>query len=213
MLVVYLIVATFITVSAQPNAKDKYKFGVKIGGANCNITGSRIKSPAKGGLVFGLWLQLKMSKHWDISAELLSIKKGAGGFRADRPRKAGEYLLGLSYIEMPLLFRYHYKKFNLEFGPGMGVLISQFEILHDAQYPDMTDTYPFTKKEFSFNVGLGYSFKEKWHLGFRFSHSLLPVRLQLPDISTQVYNRAFTIAVSRHLTFKKPKTKETKVDE
>ena len=212
-LILLFLIAKCVTLSGQSNTKSKYTFGIKLGGANCNITGSRIKSPAKGGLEIGFWLQLKISKNWSIQAELLSIKKGAGGFRADRPRRNGEYLLGLSYVEMPILLRYHIKKFSLEFGPGLGVLVSQFEILNGALYPDMTDVYPFTKKEFSFNAGFGYSFNEKWYLGFRFTHSLLPVRKQLPEISEQVYNRAFAITVSRLLKFKKQKTKTKQIEE
>ena len=195
-------------VSAQSRFKDRYKLGIVFGGLTTNVTSGRVKSHSKGGYEIGIWQQLKISKNWSIQAELYYAVKGAGGFHANRPAIPGEYLLGLSYIELPILFQYQKKKFRIEFGPGLGVLLSQFEILNGALYPDMTDVYPFTKNELSFNVGLGYSFNEKWNLGLRYNQSLLPVRKQLPDITTKVYNRVFGIILSRRLMFRKSRVKE-----
>jgi hypothetical protein len=207
-LIIIFFIVKCVNVSAQSRFKDRYKLGITFGGLTTNVTSGRVKSHSKGGYEIGIWQRLKMSKSWAVQAELYYVVKGAGGFHADRPPIPGEYLLGLSYIEMPILFQYRKKKFNFEFGPGLGVLLSQFEILNGALYPDMTDVYPFTKNELSGNVGIGYSLNEKWYLGFRYNQSLLPVRRQLPDVSAQVYNRVFGIIVARSLTFRKSKVKE-----
>ena len=178
-----------------------------------NITGGRIKSPSKIIFEAGIWCQLKLSKVWTAQVEAIYIEKGTGGFSHKRPPLIGEYAVVLYYLEVPLLFQYHIKKFTFEAGLGLGVLVGEFENLFGASLPDMTNSYPFTKKEFSFNFGVGYSFNEKWYLGLRFTHSLLPVRKQLPDISKPVYNRVFALTVSRQLMTRKQKKKETQAQE
>lgn len=187
---------------SQPITKKRFGYGLKLGGANCNISGSRVPSEAKGGFLFGIFAQLRLSKTWSAQAELLKVRKGSGGWVSGRA-VPGEYLLNLSYLEFPVLFKWHIKNFNVEFGPGMGVLLTQSENLIGDAYPDQTKNYPFTTNEVSFNGGFGLAFNDRWHAGFRFTHSLFPVRVQLPQIPKDVYNRAFTISVSRSLNTKK----------
>ena len=206
LLVSFLLIICFAA-AAQTNDRRGYNFGIRLGGANCNVSGARVKSEAKGGLTAGFWLQLKMSKLWTIQGDLFLVQKGSGGWSADKPVTPGEYLLNLSYLELPVLFQYHPGKLSFEFGPGIGILLSQHENLVGDAYPDLTDQYPFTRKEFSFNIGTGYSFNVRWYLGFRFTHSLQPVRTQIPAISQQAYNRAFTIFVARSLTARKKKSR------
>src|SRR5690606_7581907 len=139
-------------------------------------------------------------KKWTAQAEAIYIEKGTGGFAKNRPARTGEYAVSIMYLEFPVLFQYHLKKFSVEFGPGLGALIYQYETLVGAPTPNMTNAYPFTTKEFSFNVGCGYSFNEKWFLGLRYTNSLLPVRKQIPAISKQVYSRVFALSVARQIS-------------
>ena len=202
-----------IDVSAQHQFQGRYKLGVKVGMSNVNMTGGRVKSPWKIALIGGIWCQIKMSKNWTAQAEAIYVEKGTGGFDKNHSSIIGAYRVSIMYLEFPVLFQYHRKNFTFEFGPGLGALTYQYEALPGAQTPNMTSDYPFTSKEFSFNLGLGYNFNEKWYLGLRFTHSLLPVRKQIPYISKQVYNRVFSITIARQIKFKKSKAKSEEVGE
>jgi len=204
-LLVLFLVSCSLLISAQSYNKELYRFGWKFGYTAHTITGGRVKSKVKDYFEGGLWLQLKLSKKWTAQAEILFVEKGTGG--SDKNTlKYGGYWVGLYYFEVPLLFQVHPKKWLFEFGPGIGVLIYGHENLHGAPSPDMTAEYPFDKKEISFNAGIGYTINMKWFWGLRFTHSLMPVRTQLPDISEQVYNRILALQVSRRVSFKAPKT-------
>ena len=212
-LIFFVVLSICIDASAQRQSKSRYKLGYKIGVTSHQITGGRAKSGAKQSLIGGVWCQIKLGKKWTAQAEVIFVEKGTGGFRKNRTPRIGEYAVSIMYFEFPVLFQYHIKKFAFEFGPGLGVLTYQYETLYGAPTPNMTSTYPFTTKEFSFNVGCGYSFNEKWYLGLRYTNSLQPVRKQIPDISKQVYNRVFAITVARKINLKKSKTKEAEVTE
>jgi len=73
--------------------------------------------------------------------------------------------------------------------------------------PFQTDLYPFSNKDFTFNLGCGYFFNDKWRVGVRLIHSLLPIRKQLPGTSHQVYNRGLVLSVSRQIHLKVSRTK------
>jgi len=176
------------------------------------MTGGRVKSPSKIALIGGIWFQIKISKNWTAQAEAIYVEKGTRGIGKNRTWDNG-YRVAIMYLEVPVLFQYHKKNVTFEFGPGLGALTYQYEFWPGAPAPNMTRSYPFTAKEFSFNLGLGYQFNEKWYSGLRFTHSLLPVRDQVPAISKQVYNRVFALTVSRRIGFKKPNNKETQQEE
>jgi len=122
-------------------------------------------------------------------------------------------LLDLSYFEIPILFQYNKKKVYFEFGPGLAALKGAGEISIGGALPYQPFLYPFSKKDFSFNLGTGCVFKEKWRLGLRLTHSLLPVRKQLPETSQPVYNRGIVLAVSRQISLKASRSKQSQVIE
>ena len=199
-----LMLAASCGLCAQSRSGDRHRLGLKLGLVNSTITGGRVETGSKGAYTAGAWLELKLNKRWTGQFEIIFIEKGTGGINHKSPR-IGEYWVGLYYFEFPVLFQYHLKKFMLEFGPGLGALTYGHEILHGAPSRDLADAYPFAAKELSFNVGAGYSIGKKWNVGLRFTHSLLPVRKQIPDIPAQVYNRVFTLSFGRHLNFRNPR--------
>ena len=140
-----------------------------------------------------------------MQAELYEIGKGTGGGR----RGYGDYLLRLSYFEVPILFQYNKKNGYVEFGPALAALVNTGEYTDRAAFPFQTDLYPFSNKDFTFNLGAGFVVKEKWFVGLRLSHSLLPIRKQLPGASHQVYNRSIVLSVSRQISFKASRNKQS----
>ena len=187
-----------LDVWSQGKLKNQCKFGIKLGLGMHTITGFPIKTHPKPALMGGMWVQIKISKSWTMQAELYEIGKGTGGVR----QGYGDYFLRLSYFEVPILFQYNKKKVYFEFGPALAALINTGEYTDRGVFPFQTDLYPFSNKDFTFNLGTGCVFNEKWLVGLRLIHSLLPVRKQLPGASHQVYNRSIVLAISRQISFK-----------
>ncbi|MCW3075915.1 MAG: opacity protein [Bacteroidetes bacterium] len=201
-----------LDVWSQGKLKTHGKFGLKLGLGMHTITGCPVNTHPKPALMGGMWVQIKISKSWTMQSELSMIGKGTAGENHDKSNY-GDYFLSLSYFEVPILFQYHKNKSYFEFGPALAALINTGEYTDRAAFPFQTDLYPFSNKDFTFNLGTGCVFNDKWRLGVRLIHSLLPVRKQLPGTSHQVYNRSIVLSVSRQISFKASGTNQSQVVE
>ncbi len=204
----FVLLIICLDVWSQVKLKNHWKFGLKSGLGMHTITGYPVITHPKPALMGGVWVQIKISKSWTMQSELGIIGKGAAGYHHGKSNY-GDYFLRLSYFEVPLLFQYNKKKAYFEFGPALAALINTGEYTDRGAFPFETDLYPFSNKDFTFNLGTGYVFNEKWLVGLRLIHSLLPVRKQLPETSHQVYNRGIVLAVSRQISFKSSEKKHS----
>lgn len=185
---------------AQHNYKSPYRAGFKLGYSLHTLTGDLTESRPSGDFLAGFWFQLKMDKKWTAQTELLLLDKGIGDAQF---RKTSPHQVSLHYFEIPILFQYHSKNVYFEFGPGLGYLINHFESLNGNSSYELTEKYPFIRRELSFNLGIGWKLNDKWALGFTLSHSLLPVRGAVPSVSIESYNRLIGLSISRQLKKKK----------
>ena len=71
-------VLSIICLDVWSQAKLKTQFGFKLGAGMHTITGGRVKTHPRIGLMGGMWLQVKMSKSWTMQSELTYSQKGAG---------------------------------------------------------------------------------------------------------------------------------------
>lgn len=199
-----IVIFNSVWLCAQHNYKSSFRVGLKLGYSFHTLTGDLTNSYAVGDLLAGFWFQLKMNKKWTAQTELLLLDKGIGDsqFRMKSPHQ-----VNLHYFEIPILFQYHSKNMYFEFGPGLGYLINREEHLNGNVSPDLVNEYPFSNSELSFNIGFGFLLNEKWALGLRLSHSLLPVREAVPSVSKTSYNRLFALSLTRQL--KKKKTSDS----
>lgn len=195
-------------VCSQSKLKTQCKFGFKLGLGMHTVTGYPIKTHPKPALTGGVWVQIKISKSWTMQSELSMIGKGTAGENHNRSNY-GDYLLRMSYFEVPILFQYNKKKVFYEFGAALAALINTGEYTDKGAFPFQTDLYPFSNKDLTFNLGTGYMFNEKWRVGMRLIHSLLPVRKQLPETSHQVYNRSIVLSVSRQIGLKASRIRQS----
>jgi hypothetical protein len=192
---------------AQHSYKSAYRVGFKLGYTFHTLTGDLTESHHGQNLLGGFWFQLKMNKKWTAQTELLLLDKGIGllhkGIGVALSGKKSPHWVSLHYFEIPVLFQYHRKKIYFEFGPGLGHMINYAEHLYGNATPDLVNDYPFIRSELSFNVGMGCTLNEKWTIGLRVSHSLLPVRGAVPLVSKASYNRLLAINITRQLRKKK----------
>lgn len=200
------VIAVFncVWLCAQHGYKSPFRAGLKLGYSIHTLTGDLTESDHGGDFIGGLWGQLKMNKKWMAQTELLLLDKGIG--RTGRHESL--HLVRLHYFEVPVLFQYHRKMTWFEFGPGLGYLINFTEHLYGNQTPDLVNEHPFVRMELSFNLGVGCKLNEKWALGLRLSHSLLPVRQAVPLVSKASYNRLLALSLSRQLRRKKANTSQ-----
>jgi hypothetical protein len=197
---VTIIIFNCVWLSAQHGYKSPYRAGLKLGYLVHTLTGDLTDSRPAGDFLAGFWFQLKMNKKWTAQTELLLLDKGIGDAQF---RKQSPHQVKLHYFEIPVVFQYHSKNIYFEFGPGLGYLINCEEHLNGNLSPDLVFKYPFTRSELSFNVGVGWKLNEKWALGLRLSHSLLPVRGAVPSVSKASYNRLIAFTLARQLKKKK----------
>lgn len=195
-----IIVFCCVSTQAQHNYKSPFRAGLKLGYSFHTLTGNLTNSRPAGDFLAGFWFQLKMNKKWTAQTELLLLDKGIGDAQF---RKQSPHQVNLHYFEIPVLFQYHSNNIYYEFGPGLGYLINCEEHLYGNLSPDLVVKYPFIRNELSFNVGIGCKLNEKWTLGLRLSHSLLPVRRAVPLVSKESYNRLLAISITRQLKKKK----------
>ncbi|MBK6836508.1 MAG: PorT family protein [Bacteroidetes bacterium] len=197
-----------LDVCGQGQFKNHFKLGFKLGMGMHTITGSTTITLPRAGLMGGMWFQIKMSKSWTMQSELIYSYKGNGKFDSNHP-KNGDYLLTLSYYEVPILFQYNKKKVYFEFGVGLATLSGAGEIVIGGVLPYNPDYYTISKVDFTFNIGTGYVFNDKWRTGLRLTNSLIPVRKQLPKASMPGYNIGLVFSVSRQLNLKGTRNKQT----
>ena len=202
------IIAIFncVCLCAQHNYKSPYRAGLKLGYSYHTLAGDLTETYPGQNLLGGFWFQVKLNKKWTAQTELLLLDKGIGGVQGGIGVQAGNkspHWVKLHYFEIPVLFQYHRKHLYFEFGPGLGYMINCTEHLYGNVSPDLVYNYPFMRSEFSFNVGISCKLNEKWTLGLRLSHSLLPVRVAVPLVSKESYNRLLALSVTRQLKKKK----------
>lgn len=202
---VILAIFNCVWLCAQHNYKSPYRVGFKLGYSYHTLTGDLTDSRAAGDFLAGFWFQLKMNKKWTAQTELLLLDKGIGDAQFS---KKSAHQINLHYSEIPVLFQYHRKNVYFEFGPGLGYLINCEEHLNGNLSPDLVNDHPFIRSELSFNVGIGCTLSDKWALGVRLNHSLLPVRSAVPSVSKESYNRLLALSISRQLKRKKANTSE-----
>lgn len=189
---------------AQHNYKSPYRAGLKLGYSFHTLTGDLTKSRHGQDFIGGLWFQLKMNKKWTAQTEVLLIDKGIGGGPGGKsPTRVSAHLVRLHYFEFPVLFQYHKKMIYYEFGPGLGYLINFREDLNGNTMPELVNNYPFSRSELSFNLGVGFALTEKWAIGLRLSHSVLPIRDTVPSVGKKSYNALLALNVSRQFKIKK----------
>lgn len=194
----------------QHNSRSQHKFGIIAGSGAQTISGSPFVTKAKITFMGGIWVQLQIDKRWTMRAEFTNISKGTG-LGLQQP-KYGDYWLRLSYFEVPLLFQYTKKNGYLEFGPSIAALINTGEYADGVTLPYQREQYPFSKKDLSFTFGTGFEFNNLWRIGLRLTHSVLPVRKQLPTTVHAGYNKGIVLVLARQLILKTRKNKDSASD-
>lgn len=167
--------------SSKIQAQQRFKAGVKLGLSTSQVAGDTYSGFHKAGLAGGGYVTGKLNTNWTAQFEIIYIQKGS---KHNYNEEAGDftyYFLQLDYIEVPLLFQFHQKKFTFELGPGFGFLIKEKEYNH---VQDLTGYRPFNKNEITLNIGISYIIYKRLGMNWRYTNSVSSIRSHASGAST-----------------------------
>lgn len=129
--------------------------------------------------------------------ELLLVNKGCSDKGNRKLNKVySTYFQQLYYMEVPILFQYNLKRVYFEAGPGLGILIWNFD--HEdiiVKYLSRTPNF----LETTFNLGFGYLYSDRLNVNLKYSNSISPVRTE----PTSQYNSVFSLSIYYKLMLRK----------
>lgn len=198
--------AVAVLAFGSANAQD-VKFGAKAALNVATLTGDVDDAASIIGFQVGGFAEFKLSEKFAFQPELLYSTQGikeSGSEIVEGYLVEADMTTKLGYINLPLMIKYYATpKFNLEFGPQIGFLISAKV---DADYTVYVDGMAVPGSEsidvkdqassvdFGLNFGLGYDFTEKFSAGVRYNLGLSNVYDQ-EGSDASAKNSVFSVAV------------------
>ncbi len=175
------------------NAQET-RFGVKGGLNMSTVVGGDVENTKSiVGFHVGGFAEIHVVERFFIQPEVLFSTQGTkveGPFGADADIK-------LNYLNIPVLAKYYIvdKKFSVEAGPQLGVLLSA-----KAEDDDIKD---FTRSvDFGFNIGAGYNFTDDLSIGLRYTIGLSPLSDEDIDNEDDYYDSAKNSNLALSLAYK-----------
>ncbi len=176
-----LIAVIFLFFVTGIKAQQRFKVGLKAGLSTSQVAGDTYSGYHKAGFDGGGFVTGKLSEKWSAQFEIIYIQKGSKQNQNPEKGMFNFYFLQLDYIEVPVLFQFHQKKFTFEAGPGFGYLVKEREY---NDYGEITGARPFFKTEASFNLGISYKIYKNLGMNWRYCNSFLAIRKHASGAST-----------------------------
>jgi hypothetical protein len=150
---------------------QRFNGGIIAGGLVSQVDGDDDGGFHKFGFLAGGLVSLRLSQHSSLQMEMEYIQKGS---RITDTINYMDYLFRFHYLEIPLLYQYAFaKRFSIEAGPVMDVLLGSLEESNGLESPSTIGLRPVTL------CGIfGFSGFINKHLkaNLRFNYSLLSIR-------------------------------------
>lgn len=170
------------------------RFGVK-GGLNLStvVGGDVENTKTLVGFHVGGFAEIHIVQRFYVQPELLFSAQGTkvdGPFGTDADIK-------LNYLNIPVVAKYYIvdKKFSVEAGPQLGILLSA--------KADGTDIKDNTRSaDLGFNLGAGYNFTDNFSVGLRYTIGLSPLSDKDIDNSDDYYDSAKNSNLALSLAYK-----------
>ena len=142
------------------------------------VDGDTYGGYSKPGFMLGAGINRQLSKIFEVEFALTFIQKGARHNysldSASRNNPANPfYLSRLNYLEIPLVLRANYRRFNGEIGAAAAYLIKNPPNVQ-TNNPTYLD-YNYRSFDFSYIVGIGMKLKNTWSVNFRFEYSIVTI--------------------------------------
>ncbi|MGD1844315.1 MAG: outer membrane beta-barrel protein [Salibacteraceae bacterium] len=161
--------------SQEDNASRKFKGGLLLGLSTSQIDGDGYEGWNKVGPWGGAYVNTFLSEKVNFQLEMSYIGKGS---RQPSDPDNGIFnfqTIGLSYVEVPMLFQFKKGRFTYELGPSFGVLINDREEDQNGERVGEQRLFSFHSTEIAGHVGLNFLLLDNLIANVRVSRSILPV--------------------------------------
>ena len=180
------VLMTSVSLLQAQSTKGQFMGGVRVGLTTSQISGDDLAGFHKAGAIAGLFsnVALNDNDNLKLQMELDFTMKGSHSHTLKNEVSYDMYALNLGYLEIPVLLQWRFAHLTIrgihdfwfEVGPMFGVNLYAKE--RNASGPILF-RLPFRRLEFSACAGLFYMFNEHHGFSFRFTNSIIPVRI--PD--------------------------------
>lgn len=158
--------------------------GLTCSYVRCQIIGDGYHGLEGAGIRGGIFSQLRLSKKTNLQLEIVYSQCGTWS------RKMHQYSDWLGYLEIPVLFQYHYESFYVEAVPGVGYL------RRESSYEDPLSVVKYFQTrpnllDLRMNIGIGYQSDKRFGCGLRYYNSIITIRQQ----PTSQYNSVFQLVM------------------
>jgi hypothetical protein len=152
---------------------QRFNGGIFAGGLVSQVDGDNNEGFHKLGFLGGGLVSLRVSPHSSFQMELEYIQKGS---RGTDTINYTDFLMRFHYLEVPLLYQYTFaKRFSLEAGPAMDVLLGSYEERDGIEVPGIY-AEPLRNVTLAGIFGVSGYITTHLKVNFRFNYSLLSIR-------------------------------------
>jgi hypothetical protein len=138
---------------ATPRHGGGLKIGLNMSTFNSSQQINSIEYNSKIGVSTGIYYHLFLNPKIALQSEVLFSQKGAS-----YQNLGDNFTINISYIDIPLLFRYQISNlFNLQLGPQTGLLLSAARVL-DGSSENIRDNFNSFDLGITFGAGIDFSF-------------------------------------------------------
>jgi len=150
---------------------QRFNGGIIAGGLVSQVDGDYNTGFHKFGFLAGALVSLRLSPRSSFQMELDYIQKGS---RGTDTINFHDFLLRFHYLEVPLLYQFTFgKRFSIEAGPAMDVLLGSLEESDGIEAPDTRALRPIM---LSGIFGLSGFISQHLKANLRFNYSLISIR-------------------------------------
>lgn len=195
-----IIVLLFALISLSSGFAQDFGATVLFGGTFSQVDGDQYGGYNKMGFKAGAEVNREINKHWSGAFQLLYADKGSRRRITEEDLLREIFILKFSYLEMPLLARYHAGDVSFHFGPSVGVLLNAKRDT-GLGFIDIDD---INRTEIATRVGASYHFDEKWSFNLEHSSSLFRIGNPYQGgiylfTRNGLYNRLYSVSLSYEL--------------
>lgn len=163
-------------VFSQSDEDLRWRFGL-MGGINTTSLIGATGGFQKLGLTAGISLHKPLTERSAFESNLLFFQKGRRSAANPEAGILDSYRLTLNYLDLPLLYIYTLKNFEVELGPSLGLLLSEKE---EVTPGPAQASRPFRTFELAINTGLRWHPADNFILGLRYHLAMLPSQSVAP---------------------------------
>ncbi|MBS1647023.1 MAG: PorT family protein [Bacteroidetes bacterium] len=182
-----------LTDNAQPRVEQSFRPVFAVGALGSQIDGDTYSGYKHLGFFLGAGINRQLSKVIEVEFMLTFLQKGVrSNYRTDSASLNNPNnpftLTRLNYLEIPLYFRFAWKKFKAEAGGAAGFLVRYPPYNHTqaGQVPDYQNKN-WNRFDYSFLIGVGYQITHEFFIDIRWEYSLVPMSPYNYGQSTGVY--------------------------